>query len=123
MYKVQLLNAVDFIILLNMSQKSLMLKEKIKILDKVKTFPKSSSQRKLSCQLNIPRASLQQSLKNEIKLCEEAESMNKCDNEYKVKQKKTGKDCEVEEALLKWFEKARANNIPVSGPILTEKAG
>ena len=63
-------------------------------------------------------------MKNEIKLREEAESMNKSDNEYnKVKWKRTGKDREVEEALLKWFEKARANNIPVSGPILTEKAG
>ena len=51
--------------------------------------------------------------------------MNKCDNEYNnVKhEKELGKDCEVEDASLKWFEKARANTIPVSGPILTEKAG
>ena len=95
-----------------MSQKSLTLKEKIEILEKVKTFPKSSSQRKLSCQLNIPRASLQKLLKNEIKLCKEAESMNKYDNEYnKVKWKRTGKDCEVEEALLKWFENNNNNHL------------
>ena len=39
--------------------------------------------------------------------------------------KKTEKGCkyeEVDNAIFTWFNQARSNNIPISGPILLEKA-
>lgn len=38
------------------------------------------------------------------------------------KRVRTGKDAEVEKALVEWFKNARQRDIPLSGPILEEKA-
>jgi len=38
------------------------------------------------------------------------------------KRKRTGKAEDVEEALLRWFAQARSRQLPISGPLLTEKA-
>jgi hypothetical protein len=38
------------------------------------------------------------------------------------KRKRTGKAEDVEEALLRWFSQARSRQVPVSGPMLMEKA-
>ena len=38
------------------------------------------------------------------------------------RRKRKGKSSEVEEGLYVWFEQARAKNVPISGPILKEKA-
>lgn len=38
------------------------------------------------------------------------------------KRKRTGKAEDVEEALLRWFSQARSRQLPVSGPMLIEKA-
>lgn len=38
------------------------------------------------------------------------------------KRVRTGKDVDVEKALVEWVKNARQQDIPISGPILTEKA-
>ncbi|XP_019624404.1 PREDICTED: tigger transposable element-derived protein 6-like [Branchiostoma belcheri] len=45
-----------------------------------------------------------------------------CNSNPNRKRKREGKSGEVEEALMRWFVNARAKNVPLSGPILMEKA-
>ena len=39
------------------------------------------------------------------------------------KRKRMGKAEDVEETLLRWFAQARSRELPISGPLLMEKAG
>lgn len=100
-------------------QNSLTLAEKIAILDKLKKLPTNLNQRQIATQLNVPRATLQKLITNEAKLRADAADSN---NDQKMKRNRTGKVPEVEEALLLWFQKAIAKGLPLSGPILKEKA-
>ena len=44
------------------------------------------------------------------------------EDNVKVKRQRLPHKPKVDSALLSWFKKARANNIPVSGPVLRLKA-
>ena len=46
----------------------------------------------------------------------------KCNRNLNEKQKCPGKESEIENALLEWFFKKRARNIPISGLLLKQKA-
>lgn len=43
-------------------------------------------------------------------------------NSLKIKRSKTSEHQVMEKALLTWFKHQRANNVPISGPILQHKA-
>ena len=103
-------------------QRSLTLAEKISILDKAKTMM-PMKQRDLAVELNVPRATLQKLISNESKLRVEMASVGSTDAHVLLKKKRQrgGKDLEVEEALLLWFEKATAKKLSINGPILKEK--
>ena len=96
------------------------LSEKICLLDKLKELPCGMSQRRQSDLLNIPRATLQKRIANEPNLREKSSLMNSV--ALKKKRNRAGKDHEVETALKLWFDKASGRNLPLSGPILKEKA-
>ena len=90
-----------------MDQRALSLKEKIKILDEVKSRPKNTPQRALARELEIPRSTLQKLLQNEKSIRSEAASLHSKSVAFKnVKHHRQGKDPEVEEALLLWFKRA-----------------
>ncbi|XP_057339399.1 tigger transposable element-derived protein 4-like [Microplitis mediator] len=44
------------------------------------------------------------------------------ENNLKIKRARTTEHNDIDQALLKWFKHQRSNNIPISGPILQEKA-
>ena len=68
--------------------------------------------------MNIPRTTLKSLLDNEAKIREDASNSSVT----KRKRVRTGKDAEVEEALIAWFKMAPAKNIPITGSIMLEKA-
>jgi hypothetical protein len=106
-----------------MAQRALSLKEKINILDAVKSRPKNTPQRALARDLEIPRSTLQKLLQNEKSIRNEAASLHSKSVAFKtVKRHRQGKDPEVEEALLLWFTRAVNQGLPVSGPLLMDKA-
>lgn len=115
--------ATSFNSIMCSKRQSLTLEKKIDLLDKLKALPSGKSQRELADELQVPRATLQKLVANEATLRKEAENLTTNDMQLvKKKRNRTGKDSEVEESLLIWFEKATAKNLPVTGPILSEKA-
>ncbi|KAE9522886.1 hypothetical protein AGLY_016697 [Aphis glycines] len=83
-----------------MSRKDLSLKEKIAILDKVKSLPPGTSQRKIAEKLRIPKSTVAKLLKEEVILRENFKSTQTGNQ----KRKREGKDPEVDEALSEWWK-------------------
>ncbi|KAI8480590.1 Tigger transposable element-derived protein 3 [Branchiostoma belcheri] len=95
----------------------LSLADKVKVIQMLSSVPKMSQAevaKKFGCsQSQVSRAS-----KNKDAIMQQWES-NLNPNR---KRKREGKDGAVEEALYRWFISARARSVPLSGPILKEKA-
>ena len=76
------------------------------------------STRKLAEKLNCGRTQIQGILLKRDEIVSAFEANASSD----TKRSRGGKNAEIDSALLEWFRKARSKNIPISGPILQEKA-
>lgn len=97
-----------------MSRKEISLKEKIANLDRVKSLPSGTSQRKIAEQLGIPKST-------EAKLLKEGVILRKNFNSFQTgnqKRKREGKDSENDETLSEWFLLITSRGVRVSGPML-----
>jgi len=89
---------------------------KAKIIKTVESSP-SRTKQEIAKEFGIPSSTLSTVLKNKNKIIESLEV-----GEVDLKRKRSIKYRDVEEAILKWFHQNRHNNVPISGPILKEKA-
>lgn len=98
-------------------QSALSIKAKIKILEAVDRGDKTKTE--VCKEFGIPNSTLSTILKNreKIKLAYEG-----CLFEPERKRLRLAKHDNLDSALLLWFKQARSQNIPISGPILGEKA-
>lgn len=100
-------------------RKALSLKDKIEILREVDKN-NGLNRVQLAKQLNIPVSTLSTIVYNRKKIEENASA---CGSSVSKRLRvQAGKFSEVEDILLKFFIQCRAANIPVSGPMLIEKA-
>jgi hypothetical protein len=79
--------------------------------------PKEST-RKLAEKFGCGRTQIQKILLKRDEILSAFEANSSGD----TKRLRGGKNAEIDSALLEWFRKARSKNIPISGPILQEKA-
>lgn len=103
-----------------MPRKCLTLKEKIAILDKIKSQPPTTTVRELATITGVSKDSVSRLKANELKLREEWRSQERCPSQRK--RRRAGKDPEVDEALNLWFGNVIKRGVRVSGPMLKEKA-
>ncbi|VVC38872.1 Homeobox domain-like,HTH CenpB-type DNA-binding domain,Winged helix-turn-helix DNA-binding domain [Cinara cedri] len=101
-----------------MSRNDISRKEKLAILDKVKSLPPDTSQCKIAEQLCVPKSTVAKLLKEEFMLHENFNSTQTGNQ----KRKREGKDPEVDEALSEWFSLIISRGVCVSGPLLKCKA-
>lgn len=87
------------------------------LLKQYDALPKCS-QRKAASELHISQPLLCKLLKNRDKLLNTSQA--ECD--FARKRRRDGKDTEIEEALFKWYVRARQAEVPISRQILTKKA-
>ena len=76
------------------------------------------STRKLAEKFSCGRTQIQRILLKRVEIVAAFEANASSD----TKRSRQGKNVEIDSALLEWFRKARSKNIPISGPILQEKA-
>ena len=92
----------------------LSIEEKRDVLKKFDTLPRSMSQEGASKMLQIPRMTLRNILKNRQEIMSAPNSAKKrC---------RSGKDEQVEQALVQWFRNVRDKNAPISQEILLVKS-
>ena len=97
----------------------LTLEDKLAILDQLKAGP---TQEKLAKQFGIGRSTVHD-LKNEHKLRSFASTMESMAmNKKGRKTMRLADDEKLDEALYLWFVQKRSQDMPVSGPIVSEKA-
>jgi hypothetical protein len=99
-------------------RKDLTLKEKIAILDQIKSLPPGTSQRKISELLKIPKTTIARLQKESVNLRELANTGKSAT----TKRHRDGKNPEVEEALSMWFKARTEQGVALSGPLLMAKA-
>ncbi|CAM1313906.1 Uncharacterised protein r2_g2442 [Pycnogonum litorale] len=99
------------------TRNDLTLKEKVAKLDAHAELKGELSQRDAAEKLEISRGCLQNLLKNEDKIRQDA-TVKQSDN----RRFRTGKDAAVETALYEWFKFSKSRNVPVNGRILMQKA-
>ncbi|XP_078392928.1 nucleoside diphosphate kinase 6 isoform X1 [Cetorhinus maximus] len=98
-------------------RKSMSLGAKIELLSKIDELPKMSH-RDLAQYFGLPKSTVSDLLKQREKLYSEWHR----DSNPNRKRKREGKDGEVEEALLRWFQNAHGRDAIVSGRLLAQKA-
>ena len=88
---------------------------KLQALDEVDKKVKSKTQ--IAKEYGVPSSTLSTWLKNK-------DALRKAHGNFAPARKRirTAKHSDVESALLMWFKNARAQKIPISGPVLQEKA-
>lgn len=100
----------------SVKRKAITVKEKLAIIQKVDSNP-SASRVSIAKELGLPASTLNSIVsKREILLREAANTSSNC------KKRKLGKYEDVEKPLLEWFKQQRAQNIPLNGSIIKEKA-
>lgn len=97
-------------------QTELSLQQKSEVLQRIQ---KGESQRKLAEQYGVSKTTIANIKKNEHSIINAVES--NCSQNRKRKMKKTENE-EVNNIILEFFIKCRAQNIPVTGPMLQAKA-
>lgn len=101
----------------NNKYKSLTLTEKIKILREVDNGRKTKTE--IAKQYGIPLSTLSTFIKNRETIESQAESG---ETDGSKKRNRGAKHERLERELLDWFFQCRSNNIPLSGPLVKEKA-
>jgi len=76
------------------------------------------SQESVAKHFGVHRSQISRILKEKEKLLHDWQNNNNPDRT----RKRTGKSDDVEEALLRWFSQARTRQLPISRPLLMEKA-
>ena len=97
-------------------RKDLTLKEKIHLIEYAKGS--KSSQTEIAKKFGISQAQVSKLLKNQDSFRKDWQANSNATQ----KRKRSGKDADVEHALAEWFTEKRARNVPISGPVLREKA-
>ena len=95
--------------------KTLTLAERVEVLRKL---DQKDSQASIALQFGVNQSAISRIRKNKDNIFQEWHS----NSNPQRKRKRAGKSEDVEEALLQWFSHARSRQIPVSGPLLMEKA-
>lgn len=98
-------------------RKALSIEEKLKILKAYDNRGASGSLKSLANSLKLPPSTLQTIVKNRAKIKESATNSS-----AGRKKMKSAKYENVETILREWITQARHANIPLSGPIILEKA-
>ena len=96
-------------------RKTLSLAERIEVLQRLDN---NESQASLAKHFSVHPSAISRILKQKHQLLDDWQNNSNPDR----KRKRTGKADDVEEALLRWFSHARSRQLPVSGPLLMEKA-
>ena len=96
-------------------RKALTVEEKLSFLKRYDQEYPAKTQKQLAEEFGIPGSTLRTILKNRSKI---VEVVGGC----KRQKLRAGQYEDLEEILLEWFHQARATNLPISGPILKEKA-
>lgn len=95
---------------------TLTLEKKIEV---IKLHEKGTSARKIAQQFSVGKTQIQETLKRKAEYLSDFESNQPADRKRKIRS--TGNE-EVNELTWEWFKKASAIKLPVSGPIIKEKA-
>lgn len=93
------------------------LQEKIVILDVYDQKSPTTKQTQLAAELRLPVSTLRTLVKNRHEIEEKYKSGG-----VQRKKHKVGKFDKLEKILIKWFHQTRAANLPISGPIICDKA-
>lgn len=101
----------------NKKRNSLSIAKKVEILTKLETTGKKKSE--ICKDFRIPKSTLSTIIKNKQQLKETFAKHKVKKTNAKIRFSKYE---ELEEALLMWFCQSRAQNLPVSGPLISEKA-
>ena len=104
-----------------MPRKDLSLANKIALLDKIKSQPINTSQRRLVEITGVPKTTIVRLLHQQHQLREEW-ALHEGKSETSQKRKREGKDPDVEEALDQWFSIVTGRGVRISGPILKSKS-
>jgi len=96
-------------------RKALSLTERM---DVVKRLDSNEIQASIAKSYGVHHSSISRIMKQKEQIFEDWQNNTNLDR----KRKRTGKAEDVEEALLRWFSQARSRQLPVSGPLLMEKA-
>ena len=97
------------------SCKSLTLAQRIDVLERLGNKESHTS---IASAFGVNQSQISRIQKNKEKIIEEWQRNINPDR----KRKRAGKSEDVEEALLRWFSQARSHQLPVSGPLLIQKA-
>lgn len=98
-------------------RKALSIQEKIKILNVFDKKSQTKNQTQLAAELQLPVSTLRTILKNR----EDIKEKYRLGGVQRKKQK-VGKFDKLEKVLVEWLHQARALKLPISGPIICEKA-
>lgn len=103
-----------------MPRKDLTLSSKIALLDKIKSQPLNTSQRRLAEITGVPKSTISRLLQQENQLREELALLDGQTGTFK--RKREGKNPDVEEALDQWFSVINGGGVKITGKILKAKS-
>ena len=95
-------------------RKGLSVEEKLKIIKKYDNERQVKQQKDIAAEVGIAPSTLRTILQNREKLSD----ASGCSRQ----RLKSAKYEDLEKILVEWFHQARSSNLPISGPILQEKA-
>ena len=97
------------------AHKALSLTDRVDVLSRL---DRKESQVSVAKHYGVHPSQISRILKQKEQLLQDWQNNSNLDR----KRKRTGKAEKVEKALLRWFAQARSRQLPISGPLLTEKA-
>ncbi|CAK1601261.1 unnamed protein product [Parnassius mnemosyne] len=103
--------------MITIKRKALSLEDKVKILKIVDEKSQIKNQTELAAELHLPVSTLRTILNNRQEINEKYRLGG-----GKRKKQKVGKFDQLEKVLVEWLHQSRALKLPISGPILCEKA-
>jgi len=95
--------------------KTLTLAQRVDVIERLN---RNESQTSIATAFGVNQSQISRIQKNKDKIIEEWQRNSNPDR----KRKRVGKSEDIEEALVRWFSQARSRQLPVSGPLLMEKA-